>query len=60
MGIGSSAFYNYTGLSLVLIMMNDGEKGMANALRKLSALREEVSVPVEFRFNYHEQQEIKA
>ena len=49
--------------TLVCISMNDGEKGMANALRKLSALREEVSVPVEFRFypfDYREQQEIKA
>lgn len=49
--------------TLVCISMNEGEKGVANALRKLSALREEVSVPVEFRFysfDYREQQEIKA
>lgn len=49
--------------TLVCILMNDGENGMANALRKLSALREEVSVPVEFRFypfDYREQQVIKA
>ena len=48
--------------ALVCILMNDGEKGVANAMRKLSALRDEVSVPVEFRFfpfDYSEQQEVK-
>lgn len=48
--------------ALVCILMNDGEKEVANAMRKLSALRDEVSVPVEFRFfpfDYSEQQEVK-
>lgn len=49
--------------ALVCISMNDGEMGMANAMRKLGALRDEVSVPLEFRFypfDYGEQQKAKA
>lgn len=49
--------------TLVCVLMNDGEKGMANAMRKLSGLRDEVSVPVEFRFypfDYDEQQGVKS
>ena len=48
---------------LVCILTNDGEQGMMNAMRQLGALREEISVPVEFRFypfNYGEQQKVKA
>lgn len=45
--------------TLVCISMSDGGKGMENAMRKLSALREEVSVPVEFRFYPFEYNEEK-
>ena len=48
---------------LVCILMNDGERGMTNAMRQLGALRDDISVPVEFRFypfNYGEQQKVKA
>ena len=43
--------------TLICVLVNDGEKGVANARRKLSALREGVTFPVEFRFypfNYNE------
>ena len=48
--------------TLVCISMSDSGKGMENAMRKLVTLRDEVSVPVEFRFvpfDYSEQQEGK-
>ena len=46
--------------TLVCILMNEGEKGMASAVRRLSALRDEVSVPVEFRFYPFDYREIKS